>query len=126
MDWTEIEVVVKNQFEDNIVGILYLFDIDGINIKDSRDYEEFAKDKPYWVVLDEDDFEKSEYITVKTYLKNDDELEDNLKVLQDRISEFEKEYNEKVILKIDSKIKTEDWANEWKNIISLQKLVKIL
>jgi len=114
MDWTEIEVVVKNQFEDNIVGILYLFDIDGINIKDSRDYEEFAKDKPYWVVLDEDDFEKSEYITVKTYLKNDDELEDNLKVLQDRISEFEKEYNEKVILKIDSKIKTEDWANEWK------------
>ena len=24
MDWTEIEVVVKNQFEDNIVGILYL------------------------------------------------------------------------------------------------------
>ena len=32
MDWTEIEVVVKNQFEDNIVGILYLFDIDGINI----------------------------------------------------------------------------------------------
>ena len=104
MDWTEIEVVVKNQFEDNIVGILYLFDIDGINIKDSRDYEEFAKDKPYWVVLDEDDFEKSEYITVKTYLKNDDEHEDKLKVLQDRISEIEKEYNEKVILKIDSKI----------------------
>ena len=45
MDWTEIEVVVKNKFEDNIVGILYLFDIDGINIKDSRDYEEFAKKK---------------------------------------------------------------------------------
>ena len=64
MDWTEIEVVVKNQFEDNIVGILYLFDIDGINIKDSRDYEEFAKKKPYWVVLDEEDFEKSDFITV--------------------------------------------------------------
>ena len=78
MDWTEIEVVVKNQFEDNIVGILYLFDIDGINIKDSRDYEEFAKEKPYWVVLDEDDFEKSDFITVKTYLKNDDEIEENL------------------------------------------------
>ena len=62
MDWTEIEVVVKNQFEDNIVGILYLFDIDGINIKDSRDYEEFAKEKPYWVVLDEEDFEKSDFI----------------------------------------------------------------
>ena len=124
MDWTEIEVVVKNQFEDNIVGILYLFDIDGINIKDSRDYEEFAKDKPYWVVLDEDDFEKSEYITVKTYLKNDDELEDNLKVLQDRISEFEKEYNEKVILKIDSKIKTEDWANEWKKYYKPTKVGK--
>ncbi len=114
MDWTEIEVVVKNKYEDNIVGILYLFDIDGINIKDSRDYEEFAREKPYWVVLDDEDFEKSEFITVKTYLKNDEELEDNLKVLKTRISEFEFEYNEKVILNIDKKIKTEDWANEWK------------
>ncbi len=114
MDWTEIEVVVKNKYENNIVGILYLFDIDGINISDSRDYEEFAKEKPYWVVLDEEDFVKSEFITAKTYLKNDDELEENLKLLNERISEFEKEYNEKVILKIDSKIKTEDWANEWK------------
>lgn len=114
MDWTEIEVVVKNKYENNIVGILYLFDIDGINISDLRDYEEFAKEKPYWVVLDEEDFVKSEFITAKTYLKNDDELEENLKLLNERISEFEKEYNEKVILKIDSKIKTEDWANEWK------------
>lgn len=113
MDWTEIEVVVKNKYEDNIVGILYLFDIDGINIKDSRDYEDFAKEKPYWVVL-EDDYEKSEFITIKTYLKNDDELEDNLKVLKSRISEFEYEYNEKVILNVDKNVKTEDWANEWK------------
>ncbi|WP_314720495.1 50S ribosomal protein L11 methyltransferase [Parvimonas micra] len=124
MDWTEIEVVVKNQFEDNIVGILYLFDIDGINIKDSRDYEEFAKEKPYWVVLDEDDFEKSDFITVKTYLKNDDEIEENLQILQERISEFEREYNEKVILKIDSKIKTEDWANEWKKYYKPTKVGK--
>jgi len=57
-------------------------------------------------------------------LKNDDELEDNLKVLQDRISEFEKEYNEKVILKIDSKIKTEDWANEWKKYYKPTKVGK--
>lgn len=114
MDWTEVEVVVKNKYEDNIVGILYLFDIDGINITDSRDFEEFAKTKPYWVVLDEEDFVKSEFITVKTYLKNDEELNSNLEILKDRIAEFENEYNEKVILKIDSKIKTEDWANEWK------------
>lgn len=114
MDWTEIEVVVKNKYEDNVVGILYLFDIDGINISDSRDFEEFAKTKPYWVVLDEEDFVKSEYITIKTYLKNDEEIEENLKILNERISEFEKEYKEKVILKINSKIKTEDWANEWK------------
>lgn len=113
MDWTEIEVVVKNKYEDNIVGILYLFDIDGINIKDSRDYEDFAREKPYWVVL-EDDFEKSEFITIKTYLKNDEELEDNLKVLKSRISEFEYEYNEKIILNVDKNVKTEDWANEWK------------
>ena len=66
MDWTEIEVVVKNKFEDNIVGILYLFDIDGINIKDSRDYEEFAKEKPYWVVLDEEDFvDKNSILTAE-------------------------------------------------------------
>lgn len=114
MDWTEIEVVVKNKYEDNIVGILYLFDIDGINISDSRDFEEFARTKPYWVILDEEDFVKSEYITIKTYLKNDKEIEENLQILKERISEFEKYYNEKVILKIDSKIKTEDWANEWK------------
>ena len=38
----------------------------------------------------------------------------NLKVYKIEFLEFEKEYNEKVILKIDSKIKTEDWANEWK------------
>lgn len=124
MDWTEIEVVVKNKYENNIVGILYLFDIDGINISDSRDYEEFAKEKPYWVVLDEEDFVKSEFITAKTYLKNDDELEENLKLLNERISEFEKEYNEKVILKIDSKIKTEDWANEWKKYYKLTKVGK--
>lgn len=124
MDWTEIEVVVKNKYENNIVGILYLFDIDGINISDSRDYEEFAKEKPYWVVLDEEDFVKSEFITAKTYLKNDDELEENLKLLNERISEFEKEYNEKVILKIDSKIKTEDWANEWKKYYKPTKVGK--
>lgn len=124
MDWTEIEVVVKNKYENNIVGILYLFDIDGINIKDSRDYEEFAKEKPYWVVLDEEDFVKSEFITAKTYLKNDDELEENLKLLNERISEFEKEYNEKVILKIDSKIKNEDWANEWKKYYKPTKVGK--
>ena len=125
MDWTEIEVVVKNQFEDNIVGILYLFDIDGINIKDSRDYEEFAKEKPYWVVLDEDDFEKSDFITVKTYLKNDDEIEENLQILQEIISEFEREYNEKVILKIDSKIKTEDWATHETTTLCLEAIEKI-
>lgn len=124
MDWTEIEVVVKNKYENNIVGILYLFDIDGINISDSRDYEEFAKEKPYWVVLDEEDFVKSEFITAKTYLKNDDELEENLKLLNERISEFEKEYNEKVILKIDSKIKTEDWANKWKKYYKPTKVGK--
>ena len=124
MDWTEIEVVVKNKYENNIVGILYLFDIDGINISDSRDYEEFAKEKPYWVVLDEEDFVKSEFITAKTYLKNDDELEENLKLLNERISEFEKEYNEKVILKIDSKIKNEDWANEWKKYYKPTKVGK--
>ena len=118
MDWTEIEVVVKNKYENNIVGILYLFDIDGINISDSRDYEEFAKEKPYWVVLDEEDFVKSEFITAKTYLKNDDELEENLKLLNERISEFEKEYNEKVILK------NEDWANEWKKYYKPTKVGK--
>lgn len=113
MDWTEIEVVVKNKYEDNIVGVLYLFDIDGINIKDSRDYEDFAREKPYWVVLD-DDYEKSDFINIKTYLKNDDELEENLRVLKSKIAEFEYEYNEKVVLNIDKNVKTEDWANEWK------------
>lgn len=114
MDWTEIEVVVKNKFEDNIVGILYLFDIDGINIKDSRDFEEFAKDKPYWVVFDEEIFEKSEYITIKTYFRNDNEILENINLLKEKLNEFEREYDEKVILKIDSEFKSEDWANEWK------------
>ena len=39
MNFTQIEVIVKNKYEDNITGILYLFDIDGISIIDSRDFE---------------------------------------------------------------------------------------
>lgn len=114
MDFTKIEIVVKNKYEDNITGILYLFDIDGISIDDSRDYLEFKKTKPYWVILDEDDFLQSEYITIKTFLKNDSYLEENLKFLKEKISEFENEYNEKVILKIDINPNIGDYLNEWK------------
>ena len=47
-----------------------------------------------------------------------------MQILQERISEFEREYKEKVILKINSKIKTEDWANEWKKYYKPTKVGK--
>lgn len=114
MNFTQIEVIVKNKYEDNITGILYLFDIDGISIIDSRDFEEFIRTKPYWVVLEQEDFVKSDFVTIKTFFKNDCDLEENLKFLKEKISSFEKEYNEKVILKIDTKPELGDFLNEWK------------
>ncbi len=52
-----------------------------------------------------------------------DEIRRKFANFTDRISEFEK-YNRKSHFKIDSKIKTEDWANEWKNINLQKKLGK--
>lgn len=114
MDWTEM-IVVKNKFEDNIVGILYLFDIDGISIKDSRDFWKNFKDKPllgsFWY---EEIFEKVN-ITVKTYFKNDNEILENINLLKkEKLNQFERGVWWKSHIKIDSEFKSEDWANEWK------------
>lgn len=115
MNWTEIEIVVNNEFEDHITGILYTFDIDGINITDYRDFEEFKLTKPYWVIYDEDiSIVKSDDIILKTYFKNYDNICSNISDLKDMLTNFEITNNTKVKLKINSNFKNEDWANEWK------------
>ena len=119
MDWTEVVVKTETAGIEPIAGILIMHGINGYTVQDSRDFEEFLRDKEvYWDYIEDSLLELKHCDTTVTFYVTDDaegteQLNEIRKALARlRTEDVDRRYGE-LSITVNS-VAEEDWANNWK------------
>lgn len=107
MGLTEMTIQIPKEYEEEILGILYLNGVQGVEIEDYSDLDIIKKDLESWSVLDENEFIYDGNIKIKAYF-DDGEGKIPIEAIRNRL----KNYKEAKII-IDD-INEEDWTENWK------------
>ncbi len=109
--WFSFDIKCPHGYDEIISSILYDLGIENLQIEDYQDIVDFKKDQPYWVVLDEDEFEYHDNVVIKAFYK-EDEIDYDL--IKKSIEDFASNNKIKVEINKNSVLEDMDWANEWK------------
>lgn len=114
--WIEVRVITKSEALEPISGIFYGLDCKGVAIEDPNDILEREQGPLTWDFADINVLEhKGEVAVVKAYFSEEDNIEEILKYVEERIEELKSLGLDLGLAKVESeKMFEEDWANNWK------------
>jgi len=114
--WIEIRVITKSEALEEVSGIFYGLDCKGVSIEDPNDILERKQGPLTWDFADINVLEhKGEYAVVKAYFSEEDDIEDIIAYIKEKIEElreFGVDIGEGRVE--NEKMFEEDWANNWK------------
>ncbi len=119
MEWKEVSIFTTAEGIEPLCGSLYKIGINGMEIEDKDDFEDFLENnKQYWDYVDEELRKKmSGESRVKIYVTADENgalLLDNVRAELERIKNFDKEHKFGDLRIATQTLKEEDWENNWK------------
>ena len=114
--WIEIRVITKSEALEPISGIFYGLDCKGVSIEDPNDILDTKEGPLTWDFADLNVLEhKGECAVVKAYFSEEDNIEDILLFVKEKVCEI-KDLGFDIGLGLveSEKMFEEDWANNWK------------
>ena len=114
--WIEVKVITKSEALEPVSGIFYSLDCKGVAIEDPNDILGREQGPLTWDFADINILEhKGNAAVVKAYFSEEDNMEDVLKYIEERLCELKEmgiDLGEGKL--IHEKVYEEDWANNWK------------
>jgi ribosomal protein L11 methyltransferase len=114
--WIEVRVITKSEALEPVSGIFYGLDCKGVAIEDPNDILEREQGPLTWDFADINVLEhKGEVAVVKAYFSEEDNIEEVLKYINEKMEELKALGIDTGVAKVESeKMYEEDWANNWK------------
>ena len=114
--WIEIRVITKSEALEPVSGIFYGLDCKGVAIEDPNDILEREQGPLTWDFADINVLEhKGEVAVVKAYFSEEDNIEEVIKYINEKMEELKELGIDTGVAKVESeKMYEEDWANNWK------------
>lgn len=114
--WIEVRVITKSEALEPISGIFYSLDCKGVAIEDPNDILGREQGPLTWDFADINVLEhKGKVAVVKAYFAEEDNIEEVLSYVNDRINELKEMGLDLGDAKVEhEKMHEEDWANTWK------------
>ena len=112
----EIRFITKSEALEPVSGIFYGLDCKGVAIEDPNDILEREQGPLTWDFADINVLEhKGEVAVVKAYFSEEDNIEEVIKYINEKMEELKDLGIDTGIAKVESeKMYEEDWANNWK------------
>ena len=114
--WIEVRVITKSEALEPISGIFYSLDCKGVAIEDPEDILGREQGPLTWDFADINVLEhKGKVAVVKAYFAEEDNIEDVLEYVNERLTELKEMGLDLGEAKVEhEKMHEEDWANTWK------------
>lgn len=114
--WIEVRVITKSEALEPISGIFYSLDCKGVAIEDPEDILGREQGPLTWDFADINVLEhKGKVAVVKAYFAEEDNIEDVLAYVNERLAELKEMGLDLGEAKVEhEKMYEEDWANTWK------------
>lgn len=114
--WIEVRVITKSEALEPISGIFYSLDCKGVAIEDPEDILGREQGPLTWDFADINVLEhKGKVAVVKAYFAEEDNIEDVLEYVNERLTELKEMGLDLGEAKVEhEKMYEEDWANTWK------------
>ena len=114
--WIEVRVITKSEALEPISGIFYSLDCKGVAIEDPEDILGREQGPLTWDFADINVLEhKGKVAVVKAYFAEEDNIEDVLQYVNERLTELKEMGPDLGEAKVEhEKMYEEDWANTWK------------
>ena len=114
--WIEVRVITKSEALEPISGIFYSLDCKGVAIEDHEDILGREQGPLTWDFADINVLEhKGKVAVVKAYFAEEDNIEDVLQYVNERLTELKEMGIDLGEAKVEhEKMHEEDWANTWK------------
>ena len=114
--WIEVRVITKSEALEPISGIFYSLDCKGVAIEDPEDILGREQGPLTWDFADINVLEhKGKVAVVKAYFAEEDNIEDVLQYVNERLTELKEMGIDLGEAKVEhEKMYEEDWANTWK------------
>ena len=114
--WIEVRVITKSEALEPISGIFYSLDCKGVAIEDPNDILGREQGPLTWDFADINVLEhKGKVAVVKAYFAEEDNIEDVLEYVNERLTELKEMGLDLGEAKVEhEKMHEEDWANTWK------------
>ena len=114
--WIEVRVITKSEALEPVSGIFYGLDCKGVAIEDPNDILEREQGPLTWDFADINVLEhKGQVAVVKAYFAEEDNIEEVLKYINEKMEELKELGIDTGLAKVESeKMYEEDWANNWK------------
>lgn len=114
--WIEVRVITKSEALEPISGIFYSLDCKGVAIEDPEDILGREQGPLTWDFADINVLEhKGKVAVVKAYFAEEDNIEDVLAYVNERLAELKEMGIDLGEAKVEhEKMYEEDWANTWK------------
>ena len=114
--WIEVRVITKSEALEPISGIFYSLDCKGVAIEDPEDILGREQGPLTWDFADINVLEhKGKVAVVKAYFAEEDNIEDVLEYVSERLTELKEMGIDLGEAKVEhEKMHEEDWANTWK------------
>ena len=115
--WIEVRVITKSEALEPISGIFYSLDCKGVAIEDPEDILGREQGPLTWDFADINVLEhKGKVAVVKAYFAEEDNIEDVLEYVNERLTELKEMGLDLGEAKVEhEKMHEEDWANTWKH-----------
>ena len=114
--WIEVRVITKSEALEPISGIFYSLDCKGVAIEDPEDILGREQGPLTWDFADINVLEhKGKVAVVKAYFAEEDNIEDVLEYVNERLTELKEMGLDLGEAKVEhEKMHEEEWANTWK------------
>ena len=114
--WIEVRVITKSEALEPVSGIFYSLDCKGVAIEDPEDILGREQGPLTWDFADINVLEhKGKVAVVKAYFAEEDNIEDVLEYVNERLTELKEMGIDLGEAKVEhEKMHEEDWANTWK------------
>ncbi len=119
MEYTKLTIETTTEGIDRVTGIILSQDINGLEIEDRADFEEFLRDSASrYDYIDEELMQKQGMKTkVTCYLARNEQGKEQLRAIREAIGRMKEEDAEGVFGTLDiflNSVQEEDWADNWK------------
>lgn len=128
MDYLKVKIYTTSQGVESVTGRLYNLGINGFEIEDEHDFDNFLQNEsPSWDCVDDsvrEGFEKGVAV-IKVYLSNDNYGKENLELIRADLKTLKAtqlDYDLGTLNILLENVKDEDWANNWKQYFTPIKL----